>query len=90
VELARQICASDSPLNKSQLAPTLGIARSSLYVQPKRPKRDQELAVRSEDLHEKDDTMGHRKRAVLLGTGKHRVKRVMRKYGISARRKRKK
>jgi putative transposase len=90
VELARQICASGSPINKSQLARTLGIARSSLYVQPKRPKMDKELAVRIEQLHEKDDTMGHRKLAVMLATGKNRVKRVMRKYGIAARRKRKK
>ncbi|MBO0795293.1 MAG: transposase [Ktedonobacteraceae bacterium] len=90
VELARQICASDSPINKSQLARTLGIARSSLYVQPKREKLDKKLAVCIEHLHEQDDTMGHRKLAVLLGTGKNRVKRVMHKYGITARRKRKK
>jgi hypothetical protein len=38
VELARTRCASDSPINKSQLAQVLGIARSSLYVQCKRPK----------------------------------------------------
>jgi hypothetical protein len=90
VDLARQICASNSPVNKSQLARTLGIARSSLYVQPKRPKMDKALAVRIEHWHEQDDTMGHRKLAVLLGTGKNRVKRVMHKYGICARRKRKK
>src|SRR5260221_5813662 len=34
--------------------------------------------------------MGHRKLAVMRATGKTRVKRVMRKYGIAARRKRKK
>ncbi len=51
---------------------------------------DKALAVRIEELHEWDDTMGHRKLAVLLSTGKNRVKRVMRKYGISPRRKRKK
>jgi putative transposase len=90
VELAHQICASDSPINKSQLARTLGIARSSLSIQSKRPKMDKALAVRIEELHETDDTMGHRKLAVLLGTGKNRVKRVMHKYGIAARRKRKK
>jgi putative transposase len=33
--------------------------------------------------------MGHRKLAVLLGMGKNRVKRVMKKYGITARRKKK-
>jgi putative transposase len=60
------------------------IARSSLSVKPKRPKKDKVLAVRIEEWHEHDDTMGHRKLAVLLGTGKNRVKRVMRKYGICA------
>jgi len=90
VELARTLCASGSPINKSQLARALLIARSSLYVQPRRPQMDKALAVRIEELHEKDDTMGHRKLAILLTTGKNRVKRVMRKYGILARRKRKK
>ncbi len=33
--------------------------------------------------------MGHRKLAVLLKMGKNRVKRVMKKYGIEARRKKK-
>jgi putative transposase len=90
VELARTLCASGSPINKSQLAQVLGIARSSLYVQCKRPRADKALAVRIEAAHEKDDTMGHRKLAALLGTGKNRVRRVMHKYGIAARRKRKK
>lgn len=90
MELARTLCASGSPINKSQLARVLGIARSSLYTHPKRPHMDKALAVRIEGLHERDDTMGHRKLAVLLSTGKNRVKRVMRKYGLSARRKRKK
>jgi hypothetical protein len=63
MELARTLCASDSPINKSQLAKVLGIARSSLYVQCKRPRADKALAVRIEAAHEKDDTMGHRKLA---------------------------
>lgn len=90
MELARQMCASSSPINKSQLSRALGIARSSLYVQPKRPKTDKALAVRIEELYEQDDTMGHRKLAVMLATGKNRVKRVMHKYGLVARRKHKK
>lgn len=90
VELARTLCASGSPINKSQLARVLGIARSSLYVQLRRPKQDKALAVRIEEAHEKDETMGHRKLAALLHTGKNRVKRVMHQYGIAARRKRKK
>jgi hypothetical protein len=79
VELGRTLCASGSPLTTSQLAPLLGVARRSLYVQLKRPKQDKALAVQIEAAHEKEDTMGHRKLAALLGTGKHRVKRVMHK-----------
>lgn len=81
------MCATSSPINKSQLAHLLGIARSSLYTHPKRPQMDKALTVRIESWHERDDTMGHRKLAVLLSTGKNRVKRVMHKYGIAARRK---
>ncbi len=55
VELARTLCASDSPMNKSQLASVLGIARSSLYVQGKRPKLDKALAVRIEEAHGRHD-----------------------------------
>jgi putative transposase len=47
------------------------------------------VAVAIEDWHEQDDTMGHRKLAVLVGMGKNRIKRVMKKYGITARRKKK-
>ena len=42
-----------------------------------------------EEWHEQDDTMGYRKLAALLKVGKNRVKRVMKKYGIAARRKKK-
>jgi len=90
VELARTLCASSSPINKSQVARALGIARSSLYLQLKHPKQEKALAVSIEAAHEKDDTMGHRKLAALLGTGKNRIRRIMHKYGIIARRKRKK
>ena len=47
------------------------------------------MAVAIETWREHDDTLGHRKLAVLLKLGKNRVKRVMKKYGIEARRKRK-
>jgi putative transposase len=90
VELARTLCAAGKPMNKSQLAKVLGIARSTLYLKPKRPKLDKALAVEIEQWQEHDDTLGHRKLAVLLKTGKNRVKRVMHKYGLAARRKRKK
>jgi putative transposase len=47
------------------------------------------VAVAIEEQHERDDTLGHRKLAALLHLGKNRVKRVMKKYGLNARRKKK-
>lgn len=42
---------------------------------------DRALTIRIEQLHEQDDTMGHRKLAVMLATGKNWVQRVMHTYG---------
>jgi putative transposase len=51
--------------------------------------KDKKVATAIEQWHEQDDTMGHRKLAALLKTGKNRAKRIMKKYGIEARRKKK-
>jgi transposase InsO family protein len=72
------------------VALALGLARGSLYLQRKQAKKDRQVALAIEAWHEKDDTMGHRKLGTLLRMGKNRVKRVMKKYDITARRKRKK
>src|SRR5215469_4291771 len=50
VELAHTLCASGSPMNKSQLARVLGIARSSLYIQFRRPKPDKSQVVKSTEF----------------------------------------
>ncbi len=55
----------------------------------KQAAKDKGVAIAIEEWHEQDDTMGHRKLAALLTRGKNRVKRVMKKYGIAPRRKRK-
>jgi putative transposase len=90
VELAHQLCQPHGPYAKSQVARALGIARGTLYLQGKQAEKDKQVAIAIEAWHEKDDTLGHRKLAVLLNMGKNRVKRVMKKYGLAARRKRKK
>lgn len=70
---------------------SLGIARSTFYKPSLLEKKDKELAVDIEKIHEEeDDTLGHRKLAALLHTGKNRVKRVMKKYGLRARKRSKK
>ena len=67
----------------------MGIARGTLYLKRKQAGKDKQVATAIEQWHEQDDTMGHRKLAALLKTGKNRVKRVMKKYGIAARREKK-
>lgn len=75
----------------SQLTRALGIARSTFYKVSKLEQKDKALAVEIERIHEEnDDTLGHKKLASLLQTGKHRVRRVMKKYGIVARKRSKK
>ena len=81
--------APNGPYSKSQVVRALEFARGSLYLQRKRPLQDKQVAVAIEQWHELDDTLGHRKLAVLLGMGKNRVNRIMHKYGITARRKKK-
>lgn len=89
MELAHQLCRPHGPYSKSQVARALGFARGTLYLRSKQAEKDKAVAVAIEDWHEQDDTMGHRKLAVLVGVGKNRIKRVMKKYGITARRKKK-
>lgn len=57
MELARTLCAAGKAVNKSQLAKLLGIARSSLYLKPKRPHPDKALAVEIEQWQEHDGTL---------------------------------
>jgi putative transposase len=53
--------------------------------------KDKALSVEIERIHEEmDDTLGHKKLAPLLQTGKNRVLRVMKKYGIKPRKRTKK
>ena len=77
--MAHQLCRPHGPYSKSQVARALGIARGTLYLKGKQAVKDKKVAMAIEEWHEPDDTMGHRKLAALLKTGKNRVKRVMKK-----------
>ena len=89
VELATHLTAPNGPYSKSQVARALSFARSSYYLRRKQAKKDKAVAVAIEVQQEQDDTMGHRKLAALLHLGKNRIKRVMQKDGLTARRKKK-
>lgn len=88
MEVAFQLCPPNGPYPKKQVAQALDLARGSLYLERKQAQKDKQVVVAIEAWHEKDDTMGHRKLGALLHMGKNRVKRVMKKYAITARRKR--
>jgi len=90
VALAYQLVRPNGPYSKSQVARALSVGRATLYWRSAQAVKDRRVAVAIEQWHEIDDTLGHRKLAVLLAMGKNRVRRVMHKYGIAARRKRKK
>lgn len=67
------------------------VSRARVYQTSVLEKKDKELSVRIEKVHDElDDTLGHKKLAPMLHTGKNRVLRVMKKYGIKARRRSKK
>lgn len=89
MELATPLTAPNGPYSKRQVARTLNFARSSYYLPHKQAKKDKAVAVAIEVQQEHDDTLGHRKLAALLHMGKNRIKRVMKKYGLTARRKKK-
>ena len=90
MELAHQFSRPNGPYSKSQVARALEVGRATLYWPSKQAVKDKQVAVAIEQWHQIDDTLGHRKLARLLQMGPNRVRRVMRKYGITARLKRKK
>jgi putative transposase len=70
---------------------SFGIGRSTFYKPSILERKDKQLAVEIERIHEEeDDTLGHKKLAPMLGTGKNRVRRVMKKYGIKPRKRKNK
>jgi putative transposase len=86
VELAHQVMAQGGPKSLSQVVRALEFARGSLYLIFKRAIKDKQVAEAIEQWQELDDTLGHRKLAVLLLMGHNRVNRIMHTYAITARR----
>lgn len=67
---------------KAALARTLRVARSTLYYERKRPKKDWRLKTRIEEVLAEHPSYGHRRIALALSVNKKRVRRVMRLFGI--------
>lgn len=67
---------------KTALAKSLGVSRSSLYYRKKLPEKDERLKLQIEAVWEEFPEYGHIRLALALGTGKNRVIRVMRTFGM--------
>jgi transposase InsO family protein len=68
--------------NKTKMAEELGISRSSLYYQHKRPAIDLEIKSHIESVLGDHPSYGHKRIAVLLRLNKKRILRVMKKFDI--------
>jgi transposase InsO family protein len=81
---------SNPEIPKAKAAKALALPKASLYYQATRPKQDETVASQIRELHDTyDDTLGHRKLAILLRMNKKRVLRVMKAHKIKARRRKK-
>jgi transposase InsO family protein len=77
----------DNPkYTKAILSRSLSFSYESWYYHSRLERPDKELSNQILDLHQDiDDTLGHKKLAPLLNVNKKRIHRVMKKYGIVAR-----
>lgn len=82
--LAHQLQKEGYP--KQVLAKALNFSRNLFYHRSMLEAKDRILAFEIEQIHQNDDdTLGHRSLAHLLKIGKNRVRRIMKKYDIRAR-----
>ena len=81
---------NEGSLTRKWIAAVLRFSRNQFYYQSKLEVKDKKIAVKIEKEREEDDTLGSRKLGVLLEVSRKKMQRVMRKYGLFARRKKKK
>ena len=76
-------------LNKSDLARKLGISRSSLYYGYKMDIKDCAVKERIEEVLASNPYYGHKRLAIELAMNKKKILRIMKKYGLKPRRRKK-
>lgn len=69
-------------MNKSRLASKLGIARSSLYYQSKKKKRDEADRKIIDEVMESNPSYGHKRIALALGINRKKILRLMKKFNL--------
>lgn len=87
--LKKRIVASES-LTKKRTAELLGVSRSSLYYIPKQPTKDERLKSEILGVLKEHPGYGYRRVAWALGLNKKQIQRVMQKFDLQHKRKRKK
>lgn len=76
-------------LPKSILAKSYGIARSTLYVKPRQPEKDKAILQAVLTVLEEHPHYGYRRVAMALTANKKPIQRIMKKYGLKPKRRRK-
>lgn len=74
--------------SKLKLAKQLGVARSTLYYQPKLKKKDELLKQQIIEVWKTFPAYGHKRLALCLKINKKRVQRVMKLFGLKPPRRR--
>ena len=88
MQIARDKKLFPKKTTKTELAATLGVSRSSLYYQPKRPKLDIELKSQVESVMVDCPSYGHKRIAIELKLNKKRILRIMKKFDLKPYRRR--
>jgi transposase InsO family protein len=88
MQIARDKELFPKKVTKVELAASLGVSRSSLYYQPKRPALDLELKSQIESVLVDNPSYGHKRVALELKLNKKRIRRVMKKFGLKPYRRR--
>lgn len=88
MQIARDKELFPKKITKTELAITLGVSRSSLYYQPKRPALDLELKSQIESVMVNCPSYGHKRIAIELKLNKKRILRIMKKFGLKPYRRR--
>ena len=76
--------------NKSKALEYLGVPRSTFYYQSLLEEKDEDLRLKMEKVLDDHPSYGHKRIAMELLVNKKRIRRVMKKFGIKPRRRRKK
>lgn len=79
---------ADHQLTKQELAKSMGVSRSSLYYQPKRPVIDGIVKKKIKQVLSIHPSYGHKRIALELNLNKKRILRVMKKFNIKPYRRR--